>query len=206
MQRKTNENLYKPHDSPKFSTSKAGYTHSHFNNLISSKPATLLNIDLTHLGVIWSLLCANCMMKTQTELQPTTCMNLHQWNVVIISFGWLVDVDHSSSHAVRWSCQLCDTVNFIAVYLWSQDHDNCNPWTCLTVQDRTTVLEPRSKVSKFFSHIGCLLSGVTENYKWRENYSCQPKRDSQRSAPCYPPSPMRLFTGKQEGMDRGSNG
>lgn len=164
-------------------------------------------MDLTHLGVTRSLLCANCMMKTQTELQPTTCRNLHQWNVVIIiSFGWLVNVDHSSSHAVRWSCQLCDNVNFSAVYLWSQDRDNCNPWICLTVQDRTTVLEPRSKVSKFFFHIGCLLSGVTENYKWRENYSCRPEREFQRSAPCYPSSPMRLFTGRRQVWAKGVTG
>lgn len=76
----------------------AGNKLCNFNNARSSHQAPLYDTD-RH-GATLSLLCADCMIKT--ELQPRTARK----NMTVISVGWQVDVDHSGRPTVRWWFQI----------------------------------------------------------------------------------------------------
>lgn len=70
------------------------------------------------------MLCAECTIKTQTELQPPTYLNQHNCTRIkghfcYVYLCWLVDTSRSS-HTVRWSALITDwhCQNFITGYLW----------------------------------------------------------------------------------------
>lgn len=98
----------------------------------------------------------------------TVCLFASSAGVALISvisccifIGWLVDAGCRSSHALKRSARLSETVRmYFAGYVWSQHCDNNHPSTSLTALCRTTVLEQTPKVSPCFSHDGSLFACV----------------------------------------------
>lgn len=93
-----------------------GHTVQFFSSL--TQPATLYNIDIIKLGMTWSSLCADCIMKLQTETQPVMCCvsQCHCAETLLASFiviGWLVEAGRSSTTTVRWSSQILYTAKMI---------------------------------------------------------------------------------------------
>lgn len=142
------------------------YTLSVYSSLISSQQVTLYNIDLTNLGMTWSLLCAKCTIKTQTTSQPMKYMNRYQCartQCYEHHFYWLASwlrlQQQSHSKTIIpdfWHCQ-----NFIASLietLWQWPLLNLT----VTVRHSTTVQSHRH-----FSHDAYLLSGTVE-----KSHSC----------------------------------
>lgn len=74
---------------------------------------------------------------------------------VCISIDWSVDVSCSSSHIVRWSFLISDTLRMLLQAIFGH-----NDHPCLTV---TAVLEPGLKISPSFSHHDNLSSGMAGN-------------------------------------------
>lgn len=91
-----------------------------------------------------------CLFEITTGVANLTS----RWSVChfILHFYWLIRSHKSLRSHCRWSSQIFDRENFFTVHLWSQDPDNGR----LTMQHRSTVLEPRRKILSHISRNGYL--------------------------------------------------
>lgn len=129
----------------------AGYTLCNFNNLLSSQQATLHDMTLINLVTTRSLLSVDCTMKMQTESKAATYVNWPQCAKIKHErhsywlFCWWKWHQQSHCEMVIRSFLMCQ--NFITCL---QDHDNGQPWICLTMLQKTIVWVPRLKISPHF--------------------------------------------------------
>lgn len=121
----------------------AGYTLCDFNNRIRAQQTPLYDMNLVNLQVRKKI---NRKLSVCLGLVPVLRWSVHH---LILHIHWLLSWRMSHCAIVIPNFWLCQ--NVIAGYLWFRRHDRY-PWTRLTVQSRTTILEPRPKILPHFSH------------------------------------------------------
>lgn len=114
---------------------------------------------LLHQGEGNRLNCDKCVCVSITEngqLHTVQFLATHLMSSVCLGLlDWSADVGCSSSHAVRWSFLISDTLRMLLQAIFGRsDHP------CLTV---TAVLEPGPKISPSFSHHDNLSCGMAGN-------------------------------------------
>lgn len=98
-----------------------------------------------------------CLFEITTSVTNLTS----HWSVChfIVHFYWSVRFHKSLWSHCRWSSQIFNCENFFAGYLWSHDPDSGR----LTLQHRSTILEPRRKILSRLSQWLSLSRSVEKN-------------------------------------------
>lgn len=140
------------------------------------------SLNPCYCDIVWE----KCWERKDRESENVNCTtaleNRPSWDIFIatatschISIGWIVDAGHSSCHLPN-AHPIFLTLSEFYLRLSSVTRPRQQPslnLTGLTVQHKTTVVEPGPKISIYFSHTGHLFR--CPNFaaiKWEEKKQC----------------------------------